>query len=237
MTPSCTRVCRLGAFCLLLTAASAQAGRPLQTEDAGIIASGGCEVEGARLVSREDEVSSGENGLFLGCGIGRAGQLSLAGMQTRESDATERGLSLGGKTLLWSAEGGDGAALTLAWGVGWAKSAGSGWRHDTTRLTLVGSVPVDGATLHLNLGHARELPTRLVSTTWALAWERDAQPADGVAWAPMAELFGDDRGQAWWNLALRLTLLPGRAFVDASWGRRFDGSPGRLFSAGFKLAF
>ncbi len=237
MIACCLCLRRLGALGLLLAAVAAHAGRPLQTEDAGIVAASGCEVEGARLASREDGDAGGESGLALACGIGRASQLSLGGAQTREAGTSDRALTLGGKTRLWPVEGGEGPALTLAGAATGVRPAGGGWRRDRARLTLAGSLPVDGATLHLNLGHARERPTRRVSTTWALAWERDATPAEGPGWAPMAELFGDDHGQAWWNLAARLTLVPGRAFVDASWGRRFAGGPARLFTAGFKLAF
>ena len=53
----------------------------------------------------------------------------------------------------------------------------------------------------------------------------------------MAELFGDDRGDPWGNIAARFTLVPERFFVDVSWGRSLGESSEQLFTAGFKLAF
>ncbi len=224
------------AVCLFVAAAACQAGRPLQTEDAGVIAAADCEVEGARLLERTDGATEAENGLALACGVGLRSQLALGLARAGSGDAATRLQQLGGKTGLWR-DGDEGPALTLAWSVGRAKEAGGGWRHDSREASLVASLPVDGATVHLNLGHAREVPTRLVATTWALAWERDPEALGAMAWAPMAELFGDDHGQAWWNVAARLTLLPGRAFVDLSFGRRWQGGPSRLATLGFKLAF
>jgi hypothetical protein len=53
----------------------------------------------------------------------------------------------------------------------------------------------------------------------------------------MAEVFGDDRGDVWWNLAARLTLVPERLFIDISYGRQTHAERARLVTAGFKLAF
>lgn len=228
---------RAAAAALLAVCAYAcQAGRPLQSEDAGVVEAAACEVEGARLLARTAGETEAENGLALACGVGLHSQLALGAARSGPGDALATTQQLSGKTWLWR-DGEEGPALTFAWSLSRSKEPGGGWHREGREAALVASLPLEGATVHLNLGHAREVPTRLVSTTWAVAWERDAAALGALAWAPMAELFGDDHGQAWWNAGARLTLLPGRAFVDMSWGRRWQGGVSRLASVGFKLAF
>jgi hypothetical protein len=217
-------------------ATPAHAGRPLQTEDAGVIDRGNCEVEGAALRTTTLGERSTEQGLGLACGVGANSQLGLGASSVREGGVSARGVSLGGKTGLWKGEGDEAAALTLAWGLGWAR-VDNNWKHAATDLNLVLSQPLAGNTLHLNLGHTRDVQGREVSTTWNVALEHPGFEVGGINLAPMAELFGDDRTSAWWNVGLRATVIPEKVFFDVSYGRQTRGDKPTLVTAGFKFAF
>ncbi|HYJ98956.1 MAG TPA: hypothetical protein VEX14_12920, partial [Burkholderiaceae bacterium] len=84
------------------------AGRPLQTEDAGVLARGECEVEGSTARLSAAGAVERSHGLQLGCGIGISTQLALAGMLLQGDAADDaRGAELNGKTALWRGAGGD----------------------------------------------------------------------------------------------------------------------------------
>lgn len=211
---------------LLATCGPADAGRPLQTEDAGVIDPGGCELEGAHSESRLGAERVRQSSLQLGCGIGSGTEVALQALRPRE-------LALVGKTQLTSAGP---AQVTLAWTLA-HRHVETAWRRSGASLNLVASTPAGPDwTLHANLGHLRDELQHRRSTTWALAAEHNGLGANG-RWQPMAEVFGDDRGRPWANAALRLTLVPDRVFVDGSIGRQLGGTRARLATAGFKFAF
>jgi hypothetical protein len=220
--------------CLLTWAVPAQAGRPLQTEDAGILDKGTCEVEGATARLREAGLGTArETSLQLACGVGADSQIALAASRASFAGVSEPGLRLGGKTEVWKGKGDDAPALAIAWGIASVKPAGSGWKTGTVDAVAVASMPLAGMTLHLNIGHERDVIGRTSATPWGIAIEH---PGFG-AWAPMAEIFGDDRDPAWWNLGLRYTLAKDQAFVDLSWGRQMSSARPTLLTAGFKFVF
>jgi hypothetical protein len=221
---------------LLILAAPAQAGRPLQTEDAGVLDAAACEIEGAHLRTTVAGSRETETTLGLGCGVGFRSQVGVGVSRARADGDSATGAQLGGKTALWQGEGDGAPALTLAWSLGWGKDGG-GWRHTDQALNAVATVPAGPGSVHLNLGHARDPQAHAVATTWGLAYEHDAVAVGPVQLAPMAEFFGDDRGSRWANLALRATLVPERVFLDLSVGRQLGGDKARLVTAGFKLAF
>ena len=221
----------------LLTCATplfCHAGRPLQTEDAGLLEAKTCEVEGA--TSRVRVAGAGsvrDNALQLACGVGANSQLALAVSTTSDGTDRERGVRLGGKTELWSAGGDNGAALTLAWGFSGARAAAGGWKSSAVDARAVVSIPAGPLTWHLNVGHERDTQARSSTTAWGLAMEHEGYGP----LAPMAELFGSDREAPWWNLGLRYTITKGKAFIDMSYGRQMSGGTPSLLTAGFKMVF
>lgn len=219
----------------LLAAGTAHAGRPLQTEDAGVIDAGGCEIEGVHERLRVSGETARDTALTFSCGIGWRSQLGITGSRARADGESASGAALGGKTRLWSA-GDHGPALTVAWSLAWARAAGS-WRHAEDEARLVWSMPAGPGTLHLNVGHARDRIERSSSTPWGVGWEHGGVEAGGVTLAPMAEVYGDGRGGHAWNVALRATLVPERFYLDGSYGRQTGGVGGRLVTVGFKVAF
>lgn len=214
----------------LLAPEGAEAGRPLQTEDAAVIDPHSCELEGAHADWRAGGASQRQTGLQLGCGIGGSSEVAINVIRPREA-------ALNGKTRLASTSGPDGdAQLTLAWSLS-HRPVETAWRRSSAGVTLVGSLPLSRwLTLHANLGHLRDEMARRRTTTWALAVEHGGW-GEGGCWQPMAEVFGDDRGEPWANAALRVVLVPDRVFVDGSHGRQLAGPRGRLTTVGFKLAF
>lgn len=233
MPPQTRLAIALGALTLALPTL---AGRPLQTEDAGLLDRGACEIEGVQQRLRVQGETGTENGLAANCGIGFDSQVGLGLAWARAAGERSRSAGIGGKTGLWAGEGDGAPALTLAWGVG-ADRDGGHWRRSDRFATLVASVGAGPGTLHLNLGHVREREPRRAITTWNLAWEHEGYAIGGLSLAPMGEVFGDDRGDRWWNLAARLTLVPERVFFDASCGRQTGAGKARRVTAGFKLTF
>lgn len=219
----------------LLAAGAAHAGRPLQTEDAGVLDAGGCEVEGAHERLRVSGATARDTALTLNCGIGWRSQLGITGSRSSADGDSASGTALSGKTRLWSADG-EGPALTLAWSLGWARAAGS-WQHAEDLARLVWSMPAGPGTLHLNLGHARDRLGHTSSTPWGVGWEHGGFQAGGLTLAPMAEVYGDGRGGHAWNVALRATLVPEKLFIDGSYGRQTGSVGARLVTVGFKVAF
>jgi len=217
--------------------APAHAGRPLQTDDAGVLDRGACEVEGATASLKVSGVSARDSSLQLSCGVGASTQLALAASHASADGSSANGIEFNGKTELWKGKpvkDDQAAALTLGYAVTSVKVTGDSWRHAATDLNLIYSRPLAGdLTLHTNLGHSRDEFSNTGSTTWGLAFEH----AGFGAWAPMTELFGDDREAAWWNLGLRFTAVPDKFFVDASYGRQMTGGAPTLWTVGFKVAF
>lgn len=217
----------------------AQAGSPLQTDDAGVLAAGECELEGTALRRSTAGERSTETSLQAGCGFGWNSQFAVALATARSQGVRESGLALGGKTGLWQGAGRDdeAAALALAWQVAGAKIPGESWRHAESGLNLIASLPVAAdLTLHANLGHARSELDRQDTTTWGLGIEHAGFGA-AQRWAPMAEVFGDDRERPSWNLGLRYAAVPDKVFVVVSYGRQFTSERPSVLKLGFKAAF
>jgi hypothetical protein len=237
-----TAAAATGALC----AQTAWAGRPLQTEDAGVLDRAACEIESMGARERVAGQAAGrESALGLGCGLGWRSQFGAWSARAGQADSREQAAGFGGKTGLWLA-GEDGPALTLAWGVAGLRATDTHrWRENERAANLVLTLPAGPGAVHLNLSHTRERveaePGRRL-TGWNVAYEHRALGwAAGLALTPMAEVFGDDRGSTWANVALRATLVQERLFVDASWGRQLraeaDGGRATLATVGFKLAF
>lgn len=216
----------------------AHAGRPLQTDDAGVVEHGDCEVEAAWTRQRlAPGLRSNEASLQLGCGVGWGSQIDLGLATARSAGTRETGLALGGKTGLWKSAAEEGAALALGWEVTGSKASQGALHHTSTSLTLIGSLPVaDTLTLHANLGHARDETEHRRSTTWGLALEH-AGLGDAARWAPVAEVYGDDRERPWWNLGLRYSVVAEKFVVDLAYGRQFGSARPSALTLGFTATF
>ncbi len=235
-----TATTRAAALALATLAGLAQAGAPLQTEDAGVLERGQCELEAALERQVAGPARSRGTGVALGCGV--ADGLQFGAGLARSQSAGERAdeATLGAKWQLAGRADGD-WQLTLALGLASARAPGEGWRRSAQGATLVLSHAAGPGVLHLALGHERDTAGRVDTTGWGLAWEAEALPVAGLGWAPMAEWVGDDRGASAWGLGLRVTVQPDRLWLDAGLGRALradaDGARERRTRIGLKWAF
>lgn len=215
-------------------AAPAWAGRPLATEDAGVLAAGECEIESfaARAHASGNPAASVLWGQ-LGCGVGGASQVAAGLGRERAPGERTHLAGLSGKTSLRElTEAGSGFAL--AYTLLAAKPRGRSMRGDASEVRAVLTVPQGAWQLHANLGVSRDHAAGRTSTTWGVALERAGAVG---ALDLMGEVFGDDRARPWVQVGLRYPLIADRLFIDAAWATQPSRHGDRLVSVGVKHAF
>lgn len=223
----------LAACGILLQPDAALAGRPLVTEDAGVLGRGDCELElvGAREGVRGEPAARGASAQ-IGCGIGLNTQIALSGARSHLAGERSEDVALVGKTALRELTDQQ-TGVVIAWSASATRPGSGRLRHEGSEVKAVVTHPVQDWLLHANLGWSRSQADKLNSTIWSVAAERTGLgPVDG-----MAEVFGDDRSAPWVNAALRWTLKPETLFVDASYGVQMNGARARLATVGLKYAF
>jgi len=218
-----------------LACGSAHAGRPLVTEDAGVLERGDCEFEaiGSRLSVSGASARTAQ--LQLSCGVGLQTQIqgSLAATSLEGDRSTQAAVSA--KTSLRELTD-EQAGFTLAYSFAGSKPTDLGWRYDLTTLFGVVTVPVrKDLLLHGNLGASYSRVERQTSAIWAGAveWLRIAESAFDA----MVESFGTQRDPLWLNLGIRYTVVPERFSVNVSYGAQGGSERAKLATLGFKLNF
>ncbi len=225
----------LTALALASASAVAVAGRPLQSEDAGVLDQAECEFEAAwGHESGGDASKSRTAAAQVGCGIGAQTQLALGLARSRSGDSRGDGVALTGKTFLRPLTDTD-AGWVLAYALSAARASGQSFRHDASEIKAVISVPLplDNWLAHGNLGWTRSETERQNSTIWSAAVERTGLGRFDL----MAEFFGDDRSAPWWNTGVRYTAIDKKLFVDASYGAGMSGARPKRLTIGLKYAF
>ena len=218
---------------LLAWVGVAHAGRPLVTEDAGVLGRGECEIETflARERASEEPTVRGWSAQ-IGCGIGLSTQLALNATGSEADDERVRRFALTGKTSLRELTD-EQAGVAIAYFFGAEKLPAASYKYETTSLTAVATLPVDKWLFHANLGWARSQSAGSDSTIWAVAAERtEVGPVDLAV-----ESFGDDHSAAWIQVAARWAIVPERFFLDASYGVQASGARPTLLTIGAKFAF
>jgi hypothetical protein len=217
---------------MLACAGSAQAGRPLTTDDAGVLEARSCEAETyfAQLRAKGDAGTRASGWQTqLGCGGGHGVQASLSYARSRDDAQRDETAGLGGKLELLAGEPGR-PALAATLGANALRVVGSGFQlKDHTAALVLTHAVAPGWTAHANLGVTRDRVARQTSSLWNLALERTLVDGFDVA----GEAYGDDRGGRWLAGGVRWTPLPAFS-VNASVG---EGRGVRLLSVGAKLAF
>lgn len=220
---------------LVLAATVASAGAPLLSEDAGVLAPRECEVEAAWASARVGGVSATGQALAGACGVADGLQLGLGYERASSQGLRAKGLSLGGKIRLW--QGAGDAGLVLAPALFWADD-GQGWQRAGEEFKLAYSRPLaEDWTLHVNLSHANDRGAGERSTGVSLAAEHGGWSVGDMTVAPMGDLAFDDRGAPWWNLALRVTVVPDRFWLGLAYARQIDPDRAREAVLSLKLAF
>lgn len=212
----------------LSCAVPVHAGRPLQTDDSGVVKQGACELEAAAARDR----ASGMSGRLLtaqfACGVPAATEVAAAFVRRHGEGNVSQAVDLGAKTVLSS------GALAVSYGFAWAKEAPSSWQPAAARVSLVHSRGLSqGVVLHANLGHQRHRQGRYRATTWGLAIEHAGQ--GGLS--PMAELIGDDHDAPFWNVGLRWVPVSDSLSVDLSYGQQLASGRPRVLAVGLTQAF
>lgn len=147
----------LAAATLALLATSAHAGRPLVTEDAGVLGKGECEWE-SFLASARISGSPTVNGwdTQVGCGVLASSQVAVSYGHARGGGSTGQTASLNGKTGVYKNHGAD-LALTLAWGVLGTKYTGGSFGTDSVFLNGVLTKQFnEQVTVNANLGWTQD---------------------------------------------------------------------------------
>jgi len=197
---------------LLLCCASAQAGRPLSTEDAGTNPQAQCQIE----AWADKEGSTHASHFAPACGLVDGLELGLEWVKATPKDTESQGRSA---ALKWAPEWLSwydwrfGAKLSTAH----EKSAESAhWRQASLAVLGIVSVPIDPQwTVHLNLGRERNKIDQRSTTTYgaALVWTPHER------WALFAELNGDTKTSTRQSLGLRYWLVPEQLGLDATTSR------------------
>jgi hypothetical protein len=225
--PSAYRAPRLSplhwrVFALVLAMAmavdSAQAGRPLSTEDAGTNAQSQCQVE-AWVDHRSDGHTSH---LAPACGLADGLELGVELVKASPGDTASQGHAL---SVKWAPEWLSWQSWRLGAKLGTASERApheSTWHQASTAALAIASLPLDPQwTLHLNLGRQRNKLDQITSSTYgaALVWTPHER------WVVFGELNGDNKTPASQAIGLRYWLLPDQLGLDVT-GSRTNATPG-----------
>ncbi len=242
MKPVQTQLCWLALVIAGLCPTDSFGGRPLATEDAGVLENKACELEPSwtriRATGSGMTVTGTASVVQLACGTPWRTQFSANVQRSRiegggfSDSATD--YALGGKTGLIG-DGDDALAVTLAYGFTLDKSATGSRQVTDGFVNLVVTRDLSdlnkGLTGHANLGWFGERDPKTNSTTWNLALEQ----ALGGGFDLAAEIYGNDRGERWLGGGLRWT--EGAWSLNAGAARQTKDPRATLVTAGAKLSF
>ena len=203
---------RTTALALLLAPATAQAGRPMTTDDAAVLDPRTCQLEAwwQRLHDHN------EAWLAPACSIAPGWEAGLSLVRTREpgSASSER---LGGvyvKTVFRPLQ-------TNGWGLGMVLAhlpleAGSLAGDTALNVPLTVSLLDDAVLVHANAGWTRHYTIHQGGATWALGTEVAVTPRAALT----LETFGARRGHSYVQAGARYSVIPNRLDLDAAYGER-----------------
>lgn len=220
---------RLLAALLLLLAitATAHAARPMITDDARLTDDGACQVESwVHLHGSQHELWA-----LPACNPGGNFELTFGGALAWADGHQESGaLVIQGKTLLKPLES-NGYGIGFA--AGYATQPGSAHTGNPYFYVPVSfSLADDHVVIHTNLGYTRERENQENRLTWGLGSEVQLTPR---AWL-IAESYGQDKGNPFFQMGVRYWIVPGHVQVDTTYGSRFGAiSDQHWFSIGLRL--
>ncbi len=226
-------VALLLSMALSLPGLSAHAGRPLATEDAGVLAKGDCEWEsvGARLNAHGQAPVSAWS-TQVACGVMAGTQLAVGYGHTQSIDVHDQALTFSGKSA-WIDGGDQSTSVSLAYGVNMLRALDASFQLDSISVNLAASRPLPGEfTAHANLGLVRTLSDKLWFVTWNLAMEHPLTQGVDLG----LEVYGDHRSQPMVGMGLRWALNE-HVQVNASEASQAGGDHARLFSLGTNITF
>lgn len=221
---------------LTLVAAAAlpvggHAGRPLTTEDAGVLEAGACEFEPSATRVRSEGASATARVVQVACGTPWRSQFFANVGRTGGAGEHATTYGLGGKTGLFG--GADAPlALTLAYGLTLGTGSSGGRRVTDGFVNLVASGELaEGWTGHANLGWLGERDPRANIGTWNLAVEK----AMGAGIDLVAEVYGTDRRERWVGAGAR--WVSGAFSLNGLVARMVSDPKATVWTFGAKLEF
>lgn len=223
---------KIASLCLLGgLSIPAWAARPFVTDDARLTTAGSCQLESWTRTYP----GSREWWALPACNPGGNFEVTLgAGLAKNAGQSLTQDYVLQAKTLFCQLE-------SNSWG--WGLAVGT-VRHPKINPgpNLLGNtysyLPVsvafndDQIVLHGNLGWLHDRATRQDSLTWGAGGEFRLAPS----FMAIAEIFGDNRNQPYWQVGGRLGLVPGLVQIDATLGQQLAGvTAGRWVSFGLRV--
>lgn len=214
-----------------LTSSACWAGRPLATEDAGVLGKGQCEFESfaGRQVHSKMSLGSAQ----VGCGIGLGTQFALGASREVSPDAGMNYVRLNGKTALRDLTE-DQAGFALAYTLSSNREKSDYLQYVSAEVKGAMTLPHGNWLLHVNAGLLHIHSGHDERVVWAVAAERLAAIASVDL---MGEIYGDNQSSPWVQIAGRWTAIPNRLFFDASYGVQTNGAPSQLVTLGMKVPF
>lgn len=182
------------------------------TDDARLTDGGACQVETWFHLHREQK----EFWALPACNPGGNLEVTLGGALARENGEPQSGATvIQGKTLFKPLET-NGYGIGLA--VGYSKPPGEGQSGSPYFYVPISfSLADDRIVIHTNIGDLRERETKRHNLTWGLGTE--LQTTDRLY--VIAESYGTDKGDTFFQTGLRYWIVPGHVQVDTTYGSRF----------------
>lgn len=207
---------------------SAHAGRPMETDDAGIVDAGRCQLE----TWVDGYRGNTDFWAVPACNPGGHLELSLGGALSRQESSTKvAAVVLQGKTLFKEMQP-NGWGLGLAAGVEHHPRSSGGARDWYAYIPFSKSFRDDRLFMHANLGWLHEGAEKQERMTWGLGLELQLAEQSWFS----AETFGQDRGKALYQFGFAHWLIPDRVQLDMAYGREFGtDEPEHWFSVGLTL--
>lgn len=218
---------------VLAIGTDAQAGRPLVTEDAAVLAVGECALEtyvgsfGADAVPTAHLLSS-----QIGCGLISQTQLSVTAVRAVLGEGHVDTLGLAGKTSLASV--GDTVAWSLAYGAIVRRASRTAVQMDQLYATLAGSIQLtDSLVTHLNVGWTEASHPHCQTRRWAVAI--DGALTDDLHL--VAEAFADGIDRRPWVQGGVSASVNKQLSFNASYGRHARDHGARALTLGVTVGF
>jgi len=216
---------------MVFSSTTAWAGRPLVTEDAGVLAETECEWESFLGRQTEPKVTLGAT--QIGCGIGSNTQVALGTSRERDAHTGSNYTTLSGKTAFDNAD----YALprvALAYTLLGGREQTDYLNYISAEIKGVLTIPFGSWLLHANAGLLHSHQEHASRVTWAVAAERLGAIGSLDL---MGEIYGDNENSPWVQVATRWTAIPGQLYFDASYGIHTSGARSHMATVGMKLAF
>lgn len=197
---------------LVLAAPSVWAARPMTTDDARLTDAQACQVETwLHLHGKQKEWWA-----LPACNPGGNFELTAGGALAYSEGSMQSGAQvIQGKTLFKPLE-------TNGWGIGlaagYATQPGNG--HSGSPYFYVPasfSFADDRVVIHTNLGYTRERENHQTRLTWGVGTELQSSERLYV----IAETYGQDKGNAFFQTGLRYWIVPNRVQIDTTYGSQF----------------